>query len=164
MNQIIFRIPEEREIPKIGKQVAAYRAAYTGLMCDAYLASLPEDHWNPILEKSMCRGDTCIIAEQNGCILATAVCERDNESQDDVMLHAIYVSPNWVGRGIGHLLYAELEQHMIARGARCCLLEVLSANDRAIRFYLSHGFQKTGTFNVEENRMTLACDRMCKTF
>lgn len=165
MKKLVLRIPDEREIPKVGKQLtAAYQSSYAGLMDETYLASLPEDHWNPILRESMCRGDTCIIAEQDGCALATAVFGTTDESRDSVVLHAIYVSSHWVGKGIGHLLYTELEQRMVAQGARRCLLEVLSANNRAIRFYLSHGFQKTGTFNVEENGMTFTCDTMCKFF
>lgn len=37
-------------------------------------------------------------------------------------------------------------------------------NERAIRFYLSHGFIKANTFTIQENDMMLSCDKMVKIF
>ncbi|WP_349769678.1 GNAT family N-acetyltransferase [Hungatella effluvii] len=51
---------------------------------------------------------------------------------------------------------------MRAQGFRSCVLEVLSSNARAIRFYEAHGFEKICSFRVEENGMNLSCDLMQK--
>ena len=51
---------------------------------------------------------------------------------------------------------------MRLQGFRMCVLEVLSTNVRAIRFYEAHGFEKIRSFMVEENGMNLTCDLMKK--
>lgn len=50
---------------------------------------------------------------------------------------------------------------MVRQKGECCILEVLSSNKRAIKFYISHG---STIFEVEENGMRLLCDKMTKDF
>ena len=72
--------------------------------------------------------------------------------------------PQYISYGIGHSFYQRIEKEMMKQGCKFCVLEVLSANECAIQFYLSHGFIKTNTFTVQENGMTLSCDKMTKNF
>lgn len=63
---------------------------------------------------------------------------------------------------MGHGLYAAVEREMRAQGFTGCVLEALSGNTGAVRFYAAHGFKPAGAFAVEENGMRLACVRMRK--
>lgn len=167
MKTVIYRKLRESELAEASRQLtASYCAAYRGLMDEAYLISLQEDHWVEILQASMERGDICLVAEDSVAIVGAAVCGRSEEcgDQDCAELYAIYLLPEYTGHGAGHRLYSEIEARMRAQGFQSCVLEVLSSNTRAIRFYVSHGFVKIRSFTVEENGMTLACDLMKKTF
>lgn len=159
-----FRVPSLEEIGKVSEQITlSYTSAYKGLMDDSYLSSLTDDHWSSILHDSICKGDTCIIAEYNGMIVGSTVFGSiDTEDGLCAEWHAFYLLPQYTGCGFGHLFYQKIEEEMIKQGCTACILEVLSSNERAIRFYLSHGFNKSDTFTVQENGMTLRCDKMVK--
>lgn len=163
---IHYRIPTLDDIEKMSKQLTdSYVSAYKGLMSEEYLCSLSANHWTPILEASMQRGDQCLVAEENSDIVGSSVYGIANEDEKTYAeWHAFYVLPQYISQGIGHSFYKEIEKEMMQFGCRFCNLEVLSTNKRAIRFYLSHGFVKNSTFTVEENGMILICDKMTKSF
>lgn len=165
MNVVACRVASAEEFDRVSRQLAqSYRAAYRGMMDEAYLTSLTEDHWVPILREGALRGDTCLVAEWGGAVIGTAVFgpKAPEQNRDCVMLYAIYLSPAHIGTGVGHLLYMEAERSMAGQGYKVCELEVLSANIRAIQFYQAHGFEKTASFTVSENGMDLRCDQMHK--
>lgn len=165
MENVILREANETEFYKISKQIAiGYKTAYQGLMSEEYLCSLGDNYWVSILNESLANGDSCIIAEQDGEVVGRAVFGKYNmkEYPNDAVLHAIYLSPQYIGHGIGHLLYTEVEKKMLMKGFKFCILEVLSENIRAIEFYNSHGYSKVNSFVVEENGMELSCDTMRK--
>ena len=165
MKTIIYRQLQKTELAEASRQLtASYCAAYRGLMDEAYLTSLQEDHWVEVLEASAERGDICLVAVDGDTIVGAAVCGRSEErgEQDCAELYAIYLLPEYTGHGAGHGLYCEVEDRMRLQGFRMCVLEVLSTNVRAIRFYEAHGFEKICSFMVEENGMNLSCDLMQK--
>ena len=165
MKTIIYRQLQKTELAEASRQLtASYCAAYRGLMDEAYLTSLQEDHGVEVLEASAERGDICLVAEDGEAIVGAAVCGRSEErgEQDCAELYAIYLLPEYTGHGAGHGLYCEVEDRMRLQGFRMCVLEVLSTNVRAIRFYEAHGFEKIRSFMVEENGMNLTCDLMKK--
>lgn len=165
MNQIVLRNPDPEEFPLVSKQLAeSYRAAYRGMMRQDYLASLNDGHWVSILQQGVSRGDTCLIAEQNGEILGTVVYGPSPENAKTADWHAIYIAPDQIGQGLGQKLYAAMEDNMRNQGFTSCVLEVLTDNQRAIRFYQDRSFAITDTFTVEENGMTLHCHTMVKDF
>lgn len=163
---IHYRIATLDDIEKMSKQLTvSYVSAYKDLMSKEYLSSLPTNHWVPILEVSMQNGDNCYIAEKYSDIVGSSVfgiAHEDGKTYAD--WHAFYLLPQYIGQGIGHSFYLQIETEMKRIGCCFCNLEVLSTNKRAINFYLSHGFVKTSTFTVEENGMILSCDKMTKTF
>lgn len=163
---IRYRVPTSDEIEKISKQIMiSYTSAYKGLMDRKYLSCLESNYWVPILQESAGKGDTCLIAECDGKIVGSTVFSIINEKKDTYAeWHAFYLLPEYIGFGVGHSFYQRIEEEMMKQGCKFCILEVLSSNKRAIRFYLSHGFTKTETFTVQENGMTLSCDKMKKKF
>lgn len=77
MRTVIYRQLRESELAEASRQLtASYRAAYRGLMDEAYLTSLQEDHWVEILQASMERGDICLVAADGEDIVGAAVCGR----------------------------------------------------------------------------------------
>lgn len=125
MKTVIYRQLRESELAEASRQLtASYRAAYRGLMDEAYLTSLQEDHWVEILQASMERGDICLVAEDGEAIVGAAVCGRSEERGDQACaeLYAIYLLPEYTGHGVGHGLYCEIEARMRAQGFRCSLL------------------------------------------
>jgi ribosomal protein S18 acetylase RimI-like enzyme len=162
---IKYRAPALDEMEKLSEQIRiSYVSAYKGLMEDKYLASLKADYWIPILQESEQLGDTCLIAELDGVIIGSTVFGTAYDGKEQfAQWHAFYLLPQYIGLGIGHLFCQKIEAEMIMQGCKYCILEVLSSNNRAVQFYLSHGFYKTETFDVEENEMTLSCDKMTKS-
>ena len=59
-----------------------------------------------------------------------------------VMVHQLYVLPALQGRGIGGMLLDEIVESF--PDATLFRLEVEEANERAIGFYRSQGFEQTG--------------------
>ena len=163
---IKYRAPMPDEIEKISEQIMiSYTSAYKGQMHQKYLSSLPSNHWVPILHASIQNGDTCLVAEQEGKIVGSTVFGKVTEGGETYAeWHAFYLLPQYIGHGIGHSFYQRIMEEMMKQGCNFCILEVLSTNERAIKFYLSHGFIKTNTFTVHENGMTLSCDKMMKNF
>ena len=165
MKDIIIREPREDELQLVSTQIAkSYRHTYRDSMDPAYLDSLTDDHWVPILEKSIQRGDGLLIAEQSGKIVGSAVYGAMEGEPGRADLRAIYLQPGFLGKGLGHLLFTASENAMRRRGFAGCALDVLTANKRAVDFYIRHGYTVTDTFEVDENGTTLQCHTMKKDF
>lgn len=161
---IKYRVPALDEMEKLSEQIwVSYVSAYKGLMEDKYLSSLNADHWVPILQESVQCGDTCLIAELDGVIIGSTVFGTAEDGNERfAQWHAFYLLPQYIGLGIGHLFYQKIEAEMMIQGCKYCVLEVLSSNNRAIQFYISHGFYITEAYEIQENDMTLSCDKMTK--
>ncbi len=143
----------------------SYVSTYEGLMNHEFLSTLKADHWEPILQESIQNGDTCHIAEYDGNIIGSTVFGTAMvEGKTYAHWHAFYLLPQYIGIGVGHLFYQKIEEEMVHQKCIRCTLEVLSSNDRAVKFYINHGFKKSKTFEVEENDMILLCDKMTKDF
>ncbi len=63
----------------------------------------------------------------------------------DGELYALYLRPEWAGRGIGRALMSEVVRQAAAQGRERLLLWVLADNTRARRFYAAAGFTPDGT-------------------
>lgn len=159
---ITYRIPKFSELDKVSEQIHnSYTFTYKGLMEEEYLSSLHTNHWVPILQECMDKGDCCLVAEIDDKIVGSTVFGIISEEKTIFAeWHAFYLLPQYIGHGIGHSFYQRIENEMRAQGSEFCILEVLSSNMRAIRFYQSHGFVKTESLVVEENGMTLSCEKM----
>ena len=83
---------------------------------------------------------------------------------DAVELDGLFVAPEWMRRGIGGALVADVVARARAAGAR--RIEV-TANPGAVPFYGRHGFRQTGAtetrFGPENRRAPLRMSASCCT-
>lgn len=92
------------------------------------------DYFSPAKVEQINRTRTCLVAETNGQLIATAGLE-ENE------VVTFFVLPEEQGRGIGTALLEHLEAHARAQGIRELKLD---ASLTGAPFYARHGFQPTG--------------------
>lgn len=69
----------------------------------------------------------------------------EQDGTADGELYALYLRPEWAGRGIGRALMSEVVRQAAAQGRERLLLWVLADNTRARRFYAAAGFTPDGT-------------------
>jgi ribosomal protein S18 acetylase RimI-like enzyme len=67
---------------------------------------------------------------------------------DDGEISAIYLRSDMVGKGMGHTLFAEAERCLRDQGCTNFVLDLLSDNTGALRFYHAHGYQIVGNNHV----------------
>lgn len=168
MKYLTYERINTKELSNISKMLSlSYKQTYKDLMSDAYLSTITDEYWISILQHSISKGDICLVAKDHDVIVGTAVFgnaeNHDSLPMKCAMLHAFYLSFDYIGKGIGHAFYCVIETTMKSLGYDTCILEVLSSNQRAIKFYLQQGFQRISTFQVEENGIQLQCDMMKKT-
>lgn len=92
------------------------------------------DYFSPAKVEQINRTRTCLVAEANGQLVATAGLEDDE-------IVTFFVLPEQQGRGIGSALLQKLEAY--ARGQEIAELK-LHASLTGAPFYARHGFQPTG--------------------
>lgn len=128
--------------------VSSWQAAYRGLLPDSYLDQLrPEDR---AARYDFCGGDPLkpltIVALDGEMIVgfATTMPARDADLAGDGELCALYVQPEFWGRGFGACLVEAARGHLHECGFRAALLWVLAGNARAERFYQIDGWVPDG--------------------
>jgi GNAT superfamily N-acetyltransferase len=154
--------------------VRSWQAGYRGLLPDQYLDGLrPEDRaqrYNFASEDV--RDPATLVAVEDGmiCGFATTAPARDSDMPDDAgpwgELFALYVDPDWWGRGVGAALISVARSRLLALGYRNAVLWLLAGNARADRFYridgwLPDGLRRTDTVwgvTVNEVRYRRALD------
>jgi GNAT superfamily N-acetyltransferase len=128
--------------------VRSWQTAYRGLLPAEYLDTLkPEDRAarytfeNPDTTKPF-----TLVAEDNGRItgFATTAPARDADSRDCGELYALYVDPDFWGRGIGAELAKAARTRLVELEFQHAVLWVMKGNARAERFYKIDGWQPDG--------------------
>jgi ribosomal protein S18 acetylase RimI-like enzyme len=99
-------------------------------------------HSIPSLEARLVRPNSEFLIADDGERIGGMAFASVAEDGKTVMLHQLYVQPEYQGRGIGGLLLDEIESCF--PGADKVRLEVEEANARAVAFYLAQGFAKVG--------------------
>ena len=120
---------------------SSWKAAYRGIVHDAYLDSLSSSHWTDFLIDGIKNRTISVrVLEDEGSVIGSAVlCEEEK----DVHLVSFYLLPDKTGSGLGSFFYNEVEKELRRKGFTKCVLDVLQDNCRAVRFYLSRGFCDT---------------------
>lgn len=140
------QITEKETVSQV--MAASWRFAYRGLVNDAYLSQLPDTHWVQYLEKGLRDASlTCMVAEESGQIIATALLRTsvfEGFPQDGEMV-SLYFLPTYIGKGLGRVFLAAIEDKLRAQGYTHVLLNVLEGNSRALRFYERCGYAPAGT-------------------
>lgn len=129
--------------------VASWRAAYAGIMPDAYLAALDvdakADAWAGGLSREDARGRRTIVCERpDGEIVGYATVGADLEDPGMGLLYLMYVSPACWGEGVGRTLMQGASEALAELGYDRAVLWVLEANARARRFYEAAGWRADG--------------------
>jgi ribosomal protein S18 acetylase RimI-like enzyme len=140
------RPADARELAEI--HVAAWRAAYGGLMPDDYLASLSVEQrtafWQTIVARPGPR--MLALAELDGEI--AGFCSfgptRDEASSDIAEIYSVNVRPDRWRHGAGRLLCEHAFREAAAREHTAVTLWVLKGNDGARRFYERLGYAPDG--------------------
>ena len=154
MAEIALRIAKPDDARAIAEiHVAAWRAAYRGLMPDEFLAALSLEErtamWSGILSRPS--PSRVALAEMDGAL--AGFCSygptRDDESPDVAEIYAVNIHPDRWRRGAGRALCEHAWREAIARGHTQVTLWVMSGNERARRFYRQLGYALDGTSRTE---------------
>ncbi|HMV25515.1 MAG TPA: GNAT family N-acetyltransferase [bacterium] len=86
------------------------------------------------------------------------------EDNKPAQLQKIYMLRNFIGQRIGERLQSALFDEVRMLGIRTLWLAVWDGNDKAIRFYERHGFQKTTRYAYDFHSMHFEYEVMTKRF
>jgi len=144
-------------------KIAAWRAAYRGVLPDAFLdgldAAAEESAWRAYLEAIPAEDRVWVVVD-DGTVVGYA---RTGPSGDSDLpaktgeVHGLYVSPSRLGTGRGRELFKHAVNDLAARGYAPVVVWHFTGNDQAARFYERAAFRLDGAarpsdFGVEEVR------------
>ena len=134
--------------------VASWKAAYRGLMPDAFLDGLaPADRLDRWRKRFAEPGTRILVWEEGGRI--TGFCFGGSSRDQDTgpcrcgEIYAIYLRPEAWGRSIGRALYEAAIEDLRSRGFQELTLWVLRGNRRARDFYERMGMTLDGADKVK---------------
>jgi GNAT superfamily N-acetyltransferase len=137
-----------------GVHVRSWQVGYRGLLPDAYLDGLrPEDRAPRYTFGSTDpKQPATLVAVVEGAIrgFATTSPARDTDVAAQGELAALYVDPDWWGRGIGQALLTAARVRLVEQGFTSVILWVLDGNERAKRFYIAGGWAADDVHRVQE--------------
>ena len=124
----------------------SWKAAYLGLIPQAYLDELREDLWVPLFEQSLCNGTEALLAlcENLSIGCATYCAARDEALAGWGEVPSIYVLPEYFHGGTGTLLLQGAFDGLRDKGYSQAYLWVLESNLRARAFYEHLGMSWNG--------------------
>jgi len=128
--------------------VRSWQAAYEGLIPADFLARLSASSRAAAWARRIGDGGGVLVAEEDGVIAGFAAF---GPSQ----LYALYLLPEFWGRGLGRALHDRVVEEMSGESA---VLWVLATNERAKAFYVRQGWvddDARQTETVDEGRVTL---------
>jgi len=144
-------IADARKIAEI--HVAAWRAAYRGMMPDDYLAALSVDERCERWSKATSSFGPAIVAVVELAAEIAGFCSfgptRDEASSDTAEIYSLNVHPERWGQGVGRLLCEHAFRQAAAREHNAMTLWVLGENDRARRFYERLGYAADGAEKID---------------
>ncbi len=141
--------------------VETWRAAYAGIVPDAYLVAMTESkqalQWNNTI-RSAAAPEAVLVAESSdlpgGRIVGFGSCGRARKRPGTGEVFTLYVAPDWQGRGIGRRLLHGLLAKLKAGGLNEALVWVLS--DNPARFF----YEAMGARRVAERQERFAGVRL----
>jgi ribosomal protein S18 acetylase RimI-like enzyme len=134
--------------------VAAWQAAYAGLMPAEYLAALDADEARTRFEQSLRANPSVLVLELDGDILGFSAygASRDSDAGPATgEVIAINLHPSCWRRGLGRELLRETLQRLHDRGFSEATLWVLHGNARARQFYEALGWRSDGVEKQDDN-------------
>jgi len=119
----------------------SWKFAYKGIIHSKYLDLLSDNHWIDFLTTGI-KNKTIfsIVLESEKNIIGVAILSKKESA---VHLISLYLLPEKMKQGFGHIFYSKIEAELKNKGFIKCTLDVLEYNQHAINFYKSHGFFDT---------------------
>lgn len=128
--------------------MASWQAAYAGLLPDGFLARLSAETRAASWARRIGDGGRVLVAEEDGVLAGFA-------AYGDGQLYALYLLPEYWGRGLGRALHDRVVEELSGDSA---ILWVLATNERAKAFYVRQGWVDDGarqTETIDDGRVTL---------
>ncbi|MFO7776986.1 MAG: GNAT family N-acetyltransferase [Nitriliruptoraceae bacterium] len=151
------RSPGLGDVEALGDlHVAAWQAAYRGLMPDAYLDGLrARDRaawWVAVLSRPQRDADVLQVAAVDGRVRGSVVAgpARDDEAAGHGEVFALNVHPVVWGSGVGSALLTVAQTGLGEAGFEHAVLWVVPGNMRARRFYEHAGWSVDDARRVEQ--------------
>lgn len=129
--------------------VAAWRAAYSGLVPQAFIGSMTVEKRRELWREHF--GDpqmrAFVVEDERGIagFASWGPAEDPDRAAATAELHGIYLLPRAIGIGVGRDLLARVTRDMTRLGYEQAILWVLEANTRARRFYETAGWRWDGS-------------------
>lgn len=148
MNDLRRATPDDAKALAIA-HVAAWRAAYAGIVPDAVLEQRDVAYRTKRFREFLSRaeGETYVIEREAVVVgFMTFGASRDENADAGATgeIWGIYLHPDHWRQGIGTSLFRSAERMLRERGYSLISLWVLEANDAARRFYEAMGFRADG--------------------
>lgn len=145
--------------------VAAWKAAYAGLLPDAYLGSLAPGQKLKRWQERFHEAQTLIlVAEDEGRLLGFcfggACRDADSDPTLCAEIQAIYLLREHWGKGAGRALLERAMAELRGRGFCEAVLWVLRGNLRACRFYERGGFVLDGAAKLKSKGQGITLDEV----
>jgi len=148
-NEILIRRAEPEDALAVARvHIRSWQVAYRGLIADEYLDGLRAEE--RAAQYDFSNSDplepyTDVVVEGGTIVgFASTTRSRDLDTSDEGELAALYVDPEYWGRGIGVELISAGREHLLGLGFRSAILWVLAGNVRADRFYRLDGWVPDG--------------------
>ncbi|NNN01620.1 MAG: GNAT family N-acetyltransferase [Acidimicrobiaceae bacterium] len=144
--------PDRSDIARV--HVRSWQVGYRGLIPDEYLDQLrPEDRaarYTFGAEEST--GPQWIVGVDEAAVVGFIQFgrSRDQDALEHGEVFALYVDPQYWGRGVGRALLDRAQHSLYHRGFRAANLWVLADNVRTMRFYERNGWSPDGLRHSEE--------------
>ena len=136
--------------------VAAWQAAYAGIMPDAFLAGLDPVQrgadWRAAIERDPDPADgRRLVGLLEGEVSGIAFVRSDRDGEPGVgEVVLINLAPDAFGTGLAAVLFAECVDELRRCGFTEAILWVAAGNARAIRFYEREGWHADGGEKTDE--------------
>jgi len=122
-----------------------WQAEYRQIVSDDYLDTLSVDKRHKRLLARYDEGvSDFLMMMYSDKLIGVAVFGKSfvEGYEEDGEISAIYLHRDYIGKGLGHALFSKTEQRLAAKGYSHFVLDVLSANARAVSFYEKHDYTK----------------------
>jgi ribosomal protein S18 acetylase RimI-like enzyme len=148
-------LPDAEAIARV--RVAAWRAAYRGLMPDAYLdgADLERAEAEQLRDRLRNTGDAARISVAEAGRRMVGYCAYGRAAENDAQsatgaVYDLYVHPDGWRRGVGRRLLEHATGYFRAQGFGEATLFVFEQNMRARKFYEQAGWRPDGHREIYE--------------
>ncbi len=153
-----FREAKREDANKIAEvHIKSWRQAYKGIIHQSYLDNNLDvnertKRWQENLSESK-NGIFLVFDEEKLIGFSTVGKSRDDNYSDYAELYAIYLDPDYFGKGAGKALFQISLEYALAQGFRKMFVNVLSENKIGRDFY-----ERMGAVPVENSEEEITID------